>query len=115
MNILCLEDDALVGGVLCDLMRDLGHDVVYCTTGHEALHQLSESRGFDVLVTDIHLRGGVDSRSVVQLARESGARLPVIYITGDMSVQDIAPGDQILRKPCTLGKLDAALSSVRAR
>jgi len=110
MRVLCVEDDALVGDIIGDLLNELGHEVTCCAGGLEALDQLSRVGPFGLLITDIRLGRGGDGRALVKLAREAYPALPVIYITGDTYVRSIGSDDQLLRKPCTLGMLEKAIA-----
>ena len=113
MRILCVEDDRLVGDILCDLIRDLGHDVECYANPRDALDRLAVDRSFGLLITDIHLGSGLDGRVLAEDARSRRSDLPVIFVTGDPLVAFTAGRETILlRKPCTLGTLEAAITAL---
>jgi len=112
MRVLWVDDDELVGGVVGDLLAELGHEVIWAADGIAALDRLAQS-GFDLLITDVRLGRGGDGRSLAQLARQERPSLPVIFMTGDDRVT-LRAGEQLLRKPCTLGTLEAAINRARA-
>jgi CheY-like chemotaxis protein len=85
--------------------------VLWVDDGIAALDRLAHG-GFDLLITDVRLGRGGDGWSSAQLARQERPSLPVIFMTGDDRVT-VRAGEQLLRKPCTLGKLEAAISRAR--
>jgi CheY-like chemotaxis protein len=52
LNILVVEDHAIMREVICEILEDAGHSVLSAGDGHEAMHQLASNR-FDLVVTDI--------------------------------------------------------------
>jgi len=110
MRILCVDDDQLLCAILCDMLDELGHEVIGAESGMSALKRVARSgMGLDLLITDIHMPGGVDGRDVGRIARETRPDLPIIYCTGDKGIADLPEGEILLRKPCTLGMLEKAI------
>jgi CheY-like chemotaxis protein len=110
MRILCVDDDPLLCTILCDMLHELGHEVIGAESGSSALNRVTRSgMGLDLLITDIRMPGDVDGRDVGRIVRETRPDLPIIYFTGDKSIADPPEGDQLLRKPCTLGMLEKAI------
>lgn len=57
MNILVVEDDRFLRGMLFQMMNHIGkHDVSFVTNGHNALSLLADpSHGFDLVFIDLHM------------------------------------------------------------
>ena len=113
-NLLLIEDDATVAGVIRGLLESAGHRVRHAADGLAGLAEL-ENHDFDALLLDLDLPG-LDGFAVARMLREreTGARLPIIAITarsgGDEEEQARAAGmDGFLRKPVSGDGLQAAL------
>jgi CheY-like chemotaxis protein len=111
MHILCVDDEALVRNVTCDMLRDLGHQVSEAASGTEALDRLQQRDDMiDLLLTDIRMPG-LDGLRLAQIARTSRPDLRVIYFSAYALVEPESDANSLrLQKPCSLGGLDAALS-----
>jgi CheY-like chemotaxis protein len=118
MQILVVEDEALIRMLVCDLLEEAGHTCIQAVDATEALILLD--RGFcrpDVMVTDFNLGPGPDGQA---LAREALWRLPrlvVIFITGNPEAFDDYPlqsSERLVAKPFSGSDLIEALSSLRS-
>lgn len=100
IRILVVEDEMLIRELVMEELTDAGFAVVAVATGDEAAVLLEEDREFHLLLTDIHLPGEVDGRSLAKRARDAIPDLPVIYATGlSDALSDLEPGDRCIRKP----------------
>ena len=115
LRILCVDDDGLVLSITSDLLRALGHEVVEAIGGAPATRTIEEGDGFDLLVTDIHMPGGPGGPDLARLARRTHPEMPVIFFSGVDQFTFAEAGDQVLRKPCTLGELQLAIEAVQPR
>ena len=79
-KILVVEDERAIQLALAGLMRRLGHEVDQAHTGDEALHML-EAGGYDLVVTDLSLGGGVTGMDVLAAAKAARVETPVVMIT----------------------------------
>jgi DNA-binding response OmpR family regulator len=81
-RILVIEDDSLVSGVLCAVLRRVGHDVVLAQSSHEAVEMARNShRGFDLTIADV-LLGHDTSRTAVAELRRLRPDTPVLFMSG---------------------------------
>ena len=110
LRILCVDDDGLVLSITSDLLRALGHEVVEAIGGTPATRTIEGDDDFDLLVTDIHMPGGPGGPDLARLARRTHPEMPVIFFSGVDQFTPAQPGDQVLRKPCTLGELQQAIA-----
>lgn len=86
MRILVVEDVELVRFLLYELLTDLGHDVILCSDGNEALQILLDSNlSMEVIFMDIHMPV-LDGISTTKLIREKEEYkdVPIIVLTGDV-------------------------------
>ena len=117
-QVLLVEDEAAVRSMAAEALRDMGCEVVEAENSLEglaALRRAGMQGGFDLLVTDVGLPGGMNGRQLADAARELMPGLPVLLVTGyageAVAGQDLAPGMHLLGKPFTL---DALTANVRA-
>lgn len=105
MRILCVDDDRLVLGLTAELLRGLGHDVIEAGSGRAAAEVLGLPAAIDLMITDIHMPGGLGGIELAAHARQVRPDLRIVYFSG--SELDIPSdiGGTLLRKPCTLHEL----------
>ena len=70
MRILVVDDEPSIRDVCERLLRRAGHQTVSAASGAEALPRLSE--GWDIVLTDLLMPGGVDGNEVVRRTRAAG-------------------------------------------
>ncbi|MDA8521167.1 hybrid sensor histidine kinase/response regulator [Acidovorax sp. NCPPB 4044] len=80
-SILVVEDDATVREFVCELLRDLGFQVMSAGSGAEGMAMLSGALHFDLLVSDVGLPGP-NGRQVADFARERLPQIHVLLMTG---------------------------------
>ncbi|MGA9422542.1 MAG: two-component regulator propeller domain-containing protein [Rhodanobacteraceae bacterium] len=116
LDILLVEDDAVVARVIGGLLESSGHRACHVPNGLAALSELKR-RPFDLALLDLDLPG-VDGLALAHLIRngETGAaHLPLVVVTarssGDEQERCQAAGiDGFLRKPLTRAALDAEIA-----
>lgn len=113
-RLLLVEDDPHYRTALELTLADLGHDVLAVADGPSALNRLQEEAGFDVLLTDVLLPGGMNGFQLARSAVANHPGLKVIYMSGyaDDSDAQGAPEGRFLRKPVGAERIDAALCEV---
>jgi signal transduction histidine kinase/CheY-like chemotaxis protein len=113
-EILIVEDNEEVGHFAQALLSELGHSVTLATSGEEAL-ELTRSRDFDVVFSDVVMPGMGGLRLAEQLAEEK-PDLPVILATGYSQeiAQSGSGGRPVILKPYRLATLSQALVDAMA-
>ena len=112
LRIMIVEDEAVIGLVLADALKDEGHQIIGpFSSQHEALGSLDCSRP-DVAILDLTLQDGLCSG----LARELRSRdLPFLVYSGHdrkrMSTDDLNDVPWI-EKPGRLDEITAALDTL---
>ena len=118
MHLLLIEDDpALHTTLQRSLVRALMR-VDVCSDGAAALQQWTQLQP-DVVVLDLSLPG-MDGLDVLQQARRSGLRTPVLILTARGTVGDKVLGlnagaDDYLPKPFDLDELEARVRALHRR
>jgi PAS domain S-box-containing protein len=118
LRVLLVEDDPAVAAIAEALLRDLGHAVERAEAAEAALELLRGETGFDLLLTDVIMPGGMNG---VQLARAAVTLRPglAVVLTSGYAGEAIdealveAPWP-FLRKPYAGAELAALLSGVKA-
>jgi PAS domain S-box-containing protein len=117
-RVLLVEDDAAVRAVFESLLTDLGCRVESAQDAASALIRLHAGEGFDLLISDIVMPGGM---SGVDLARAAHARypdLPIVLTTGyagdRLGVEPETLSWPVLRKPFRVEQLGMAVREALA-
>jgi two-component system OmpR family response regulator len=119
MRILLVEDDAEVARFVLKGLKEAGHSTEHATNGRDGLF-LAASEGFDVLVLDRMLPGGVDGVRLVETLRAQGNRTPVLFLSALSAVDERvrglkAGGDDYLPKPFAFAELLARVEALARR
>ncbi len=118
MQLLLVEDDPAMQATLQRSLARRGMEVTALGDGRAALAQWA-SRPPDAVVLDLSLPG-LDGLQVLQQARASGLRTPVLLLTARGTVGDRVLGlnagaDDYLPKPFDLDELEARLRALVRR
>jgi CheY-like chemotaxis protein len=91
-----MEDDAMIGGLLAEVLAGLGHDVcAIASSEHDAVAAAARCRP-DLMIVDVHLSVGDGVSAVARILRTG--RIPHFFITGE-AVQTVTLGAIVLQKP----------------
>ncbi|MBE9607960.1 response regulator transcription factor [Chitinilyticum piscinae] len=119
MQLLLVEDDALLGDGIKEGLLDAGFVVEWLTDGQNAWHVLSQTHQFDAVVLDINLPR-MDGLTLLRQLRGKGDAVPVILLTARSEIEQRIEGlncgaDDYLPKPFALGELTARLHALLRR
>jgi CheY-like chemotaxis protein len=113
-TILVVEDDPRVRFLICEVLRREGYQVAEAGDGAEAL-ELVRTQRVNLVITDF-VMPKVNGLKFVEQLHSINPRIPVIFVTGYLSVvagktllQDVS---EILEKPFELDALRAAVQRV---
>ncbi|HVZ13080.1 MAG TPA: response regulator [Bauldia sp.] len=107
-RVLVVEDEAMVASMVEDMLVQLGALVVGPAASVARALVLCETESVDAAVLDVNVRGEMIDDVAALLA---GRGVPLVLATGyGASVADAWPGAQVIDKPYTRAKLDAALT-----
>jgi len=118
MNILVIEDNQETAAYIASGLQQAGHTIIVAEDGPRGLLTLRRGH-FDLLIVD-RLLPGLDGLTVVQLLREQGMNLPVLFLSALDGVHDRvkglnAGGDDYLVKPFALPELQARVAALGRR
>jgi DNA-binding response OmpR family regulator len=118
MRLMLVEDDDRVAAALMDGLRRQSIDVVRASTGKQALAEVGDGSGFDVILLDLGLPDG-DGLGVCRRIREV-ADVPVIMVTARTDMRTRVHGlhlgaDDYVTKPFDLRELLARIHAVVRR
>lgn len=118
MNLLLVEDDAMLGQMLQRGLETEGHAVELATDGERALDR-ARAGDHDLVLLDLNLPG-ISGFDVSRTLREEDVQVPIIVLTARDEVGDrIAAlrlgADDYLVKPFDFGELLARIDAVLRR
>jgi DNA-binding response OmpR family regulator len=118
MNILVVEDDVHMAGLLVHGLREESHDVSHAADGLTAL-RVSDQKPFDLILMDIMLPK-MDGLEVTKQLRLRSSAVPVLMLTARDAVPDIVQGldcgaDDYLTKPFSFEELLARIRAFERR
>jgi len=97
LTLLVVEDDALIGRLLVDVLANLGHVAMIVTTEDAAVAAAARYRP-DLMIVDVTLGDGNGIAAVDQIL--SKGPMPHIFVSGDPSkVWAARPDAIVLQKP----------------
>lgn len=119
MCILLVEDEALIRLVLAEELVLAGFEVCEAEDGTQAANLIqTPPAAFTLLITDIHMPGGLDGIQVAHLMRARFPRVPITYITGRPDALDrlgrLGATETLLPKPFAPSSLLAAAQRLLA-
>jgi len=117
-NILLVEDDADIAGLVSGGLHEVGHQVHRSETGDAGL-KLASSGDFDLLIVD-RMLPDMDGLALVRSLREQHSTTPVLILSGLGHVNDRVEGlncggDDYLAKPFTFSELVARINALLRR
>jgi CheY-like chemotaxis protein len=118
LEILVVDDEALVGESIKLLLGFEGHKVCHVESGEAALAELAQ-RKFDLVITDF-LMPGMQGDELVASIRQLAPAQPIIMVTAFLQEfkvfgQSSGQPDAVLLKPFSLTELCDAIDRVLTR
>lgn len=118
MQILIVDDDHVFAELIGGALEISGHDVRRVPTTESAIGALLERR-YDILLLDLDL-GATRGDAMIRRMHGLGERLPRIIILSGQPADVLATAAKstgaaaVVRKPCTIDELLAAIGETRA-
>lgn len=117
IDVLLVEDNEEIGGLLADFLSAEGYDVYLAVSGEEAV-SVFKDEGAKLLILDIMLPG-MDGFAVCSEIRENG-NTPIIIVSAKDSKEDKLNGlllgaDDYIEKPYDIDILLAKISGIFKR
>lgn len=115
LSILVVEDEEIVRSMMLEVLRSLGHTVIECASGQEAIRAVEAGTKIDLLLTDM-MMPCMSGRDLVLKIRSVNPDLPVVVASGygtDLAENVFEENErvQFLSKPFTPAELSDAIES----
>ena len=118
VNILCVEDYAVMADTVRETLEELGWAVELCADGTEAMHKIESKTRYHLLILDNQLPGH-DGLELAQRARQLPHRrhTPIVMLSAsDIEGDALHTGvNAFLRKPQDIGQLPETVRSLLAK
>jgi PAS domain S-box-containing protein len=114
-TVLVVEDEEVIRGLVDQVLRGEGYEVILAADGDEALERAREAR-VDVLLTDLTMPG-IGGRELAERLREGRPELKVMFMSGFADSGSFAggtlpPATAFLEKPFTFAHLTERVRSL---
>jgi signal transduction histidine kinase/ActR/RegA family two-component response regulator len=112
MVALVVEDDARVRVATVGALEELGFETLSAESAEQAKALLAAAPRIDIVVTDVIMPGMTGPELIAEVA-PLYPDMAVLFVTGYADVEDAAAfrGHAVLRKPYTIGALQAAVQA----
>lgn len=113
LRILVVEDDALIGMLLADMLEEMGYSVCEVVgTQNDAVASAARCKP-DLMIVDAQLREGSGMAAVDDITRTGF--VPHVFVSGDIAgVLAVKPSATVLAKPFSEAGLERAIQLARA-
>jgi CheY-like chemotaxis protein len=110
LSILVVEDEAIIGMLLCDVLMRMGHSVIAVVGTEWAAVELAAEYEPDMLIVDAGLTSGNGISAVDEILKKRF--VPHLFTTGNaMRVRLLKPNAIVLEKPFSDMELEQAVSN----
>jgi CheY-like chemotaxis protein len=112
LQVLIIEDEALIAMLIEDLLVELGGSAIKTATASDEAANCIASLAFDIAILDVNLRGQV-TYPLADMLREKG--IPFVFATGYGAdgIPERFGSVPILQKPFDTAQLEQALLAAR--
>ena len=98
LRVLVAEDDTIVGVLLGELLKEMGHDVCAIEATEADVVAAAVRCKPDLMIIDVRLGDGSGISAVEEILRTGP--IAYLFVSGDLSnVQALRPGAVMIRKP----------------
>ena len=113
LRVLVIEDDALLGYVLGQVLEELGYEVVAIEATQAGAVAAAKATRPDLMIVDVHLRSGSGTAAAAEIC-EAGF-VPHVFVTGDIAgLTALRPGAVAIQKPYVEADLVRAMAKALA-
>jgi len=115
-RILLVEDDPRVRAATVGALEDLDYEPIACSSGAEAIERF-KTHDFDLVISDVIMPEMTGPELIKHLKATQTREFAVLYVTGYVGEgeSDELRGNELLRKPFTVGALASAVAAALAR
>lgn len=114
MNIVILEDEAIMMMFLKASLEEKGHNVIGSFNSYEGFFELIEKESIDLVFMDIHIEGALDGTQIASKLRQIDKNIKIVFVTSykDSQTMQMAKESKpngYLIKPISKEDLEAIL------
>ena len=108
INILVVDDDALLNRIVCASLNEQNYKVTGCLSANEAFDKMVDIK-FDLIISDI-MMPGIDGFKLASLVREQDKIMPILFISSRDDISSKQKGfrigiDDYMVKPVDMEEL----------
>jgi CheY-like chemotaxis protein len=96
LRVLLIEDDAMIGMLLAEMLGDMGYDVCAITATEDDAVAAAARHKPGLLIVDVHLQEGSGQSAVDRILRTGP--IPFVFISG-APIYPARPNAHVLLKP----------------
>ena len=108
LNILLVDDEAMVVDVLKEILTRLGHHVETALGGREGI-LMFDRESYDLVITDMVMSGMDGGRVAKHIRNSKRAATPIIGISGTPWLLNDEKFNSVIPKPFTIAALRSAI------
>lgn len=98
LRVLVVEDDAMIGMMLAEMLKEMGHDVCAIEINEAGAVAAADRCRPDLMIVDVLLGRGSGISAVTAILR--AGPVPHVFVSGDLSKVKAAKPDAVaIRKP----------------
>ena len=117
-QLLVVDDDPTILGVLAEFLSSLGHNVIAAGSGREAIEAM-RAHAIELALVDWQM-AGITGRDVVDFAKREFPEIKILVSTGHDSekVSDSLAGryaEAVMRKPFSLNELASVVTKITSQ
>ena len=111
LRVLVVEDDAMLGMLLCEMLNDMGHETDPPERTQAGAVAAVARRRPDLMIVDAGLGAGSGLTAMDEIL--ATGFVPHIFMSGNITrVELLRPGTPVLQKPFDEGQLERAIRDV---
>ena len=98
LRILLVEDEALIGMLLAEVLTDMGHDVCGIEVTEAGAVAAAMHCNPDLMIVDVWLADGNGISAITEILR--AGPMPHFFVSGDVAmVRSLKPDAEVVQKP----------------
>jgi PAS domain S-box-containing protein len=119
MSVLIVEDNDSVRDVASAMIEDMGFKVVTANSGPEGLKRIEENPGYDLVISDVIMAGGMTGPELARAALKFQPSLKFMFMSGYApgsvrQMQDLPDSIEVVNKPFTRRDLSEKIQKALA-
>jgi len=109
LQVLVVEDEPVIGTLLAEVLRELGHDVIAIEATEDGAVAAAAANRPELMIVDARLRQGSGVTAVERILREGF--IPHLFVSGDrLNPEGLCSRAIILQKPFMEAELVSAIA-----